>query len=518
MTYRVMIVDDERFIRRSFINRIDWNRYGMEVVGEAGDGKSACEMIPALEPDVIFADIRMPVMDGLELAAFVRERYSGIYVILVTAYSDFEYARRGIASGVFDYILKPLNPELLDETLSRLLPLLEKEGKRRQEVTSEEAQQMPEGTCFAVLAAQRLDRTGEKKPAAVRLEMCRRSTPERGRLFRLSDCGDSAYSVYLLQWENGDKVPGDILPLVREFHADTENAGRTQDPEADRGKGRPYIGVSEVFRWDGAPDSFQRAVEESIHALKCRLLYRVPDRIYTWADARERSEEQIVPRDPSPLAEMARRSFEEHRFIEGGQLLEDYIRQVPWGKIRNPDTVENIVDVCLGRLFRAAWIAGGDHQMDLKLHAACLRRSGYILEFADPDELAERLREIIRKTTASMGEQQDDLAVKAARFLQTHYRENIQISTLEREFCVSGSSLMTTFKKEKGITINNYLTMVRMERAKELLEGTAVSIQDAAAMVGYADANYFTRAFKNYTGMTPSQFRSGRTENPSPRR
>lgn len=517
MTYRVMIVDDERFIRRSFINRIDWNRYGMEVVGEAGDGRSACEMIPALEPDVIFADIRMPVMDGLELAAFVQERYSGIYVILVTAYSEFEYARRGIASGVFDYVLKPLNPELLDETLSRLLPLLEKEGKRRQEVTSEEAQQMPEGACFAVLAAQRLDRTGEQKPAAARLEMRQRSTPEKGRLFRISDCGGSVYAVYLLRWENGDRVPGDILPLVRELAAET-GENRIRDPEKGGNGERPFIGVSEVFCRDGGPDFFRRAVEESIYALKCRLLYRVPDRIYTWTDARQRSEEQTVPHNPSPLAEMARRSFEEHRFIEGGRLLEDGIRQAPWGEIRNPDTAEDIVDGCLGQLSRASRIAGGDYQMDLRLHSSCLRRSGYLLEFTDLDELAERLREIIRRITAEMGEQQDDLTVKAARFLQIHYRENIQISTLEREFCVSGSSLMTTFKKEKGITINNYLTTVRMERAKELLEGTAVSIQDAAAMVGYADANYFTRAFKNYTGMTPSQFRVGSTENPSPRR
>lgn len=517
MTYRVMIVDDERFIRRSFINRIDWNRYGMEVVGEAGDGRSACEMIPALEPDVIFADIRMPVMDGLELAALVQERYSGIYVILVTAYSDFEYARRGIASGVFDYILKPLNPELLDGTLSRLLPLLEKEGKRRQEVTSEEAQQMPEGTCFAALAAQRLDRTGEKRPVAARLEMRQRRTPEKGRLFRISDYGDSVYAVYLLQWENGGKVPGDILPLVRELAAET-GEDQIQDPEKGGNGDRPFVGVSEVFCRDGAPDSFRRAVEESIHALKCRLLYRVPDRIYTWADARQRSEGQIVSHNLSPLAEMAQRSFEEHRFIEGGQLLEDCIRQAPWGKIGNPDAAEDIVDACLGQLSRASRIAGGDYQMDLRLHSSCLRRSGYLLEFTDLDELGKKLREVIRRITAEMGEQQDDLTVKVARFLQIHYRENIQISTLEREFCVSGSSLMTTFKKEKGITINNYLTRVRMERAKELLEGTTVSIQDAAAMVGYADANYFTRAFKNYTGMTPSQFRVGSTENSSPRR
>ncbi len=508
--YRVLIVDDERFIRRSLINRIDWSRYGMEVVGEAGDGRSAFELLPSLKPDVIFADIRMPVMDGLELAALVQEEYSGIYVILVTAYSDFEYARRGIACGVFDYVLKPLKPEALDGTLARLLPLLEKDEQKKREVTAEEAQRMPEGTCFAALAVQAPKRRGEGKPAAAeQLEIRTRRSADAGRLLYIRDGGGEGYSVYILRWEKGREVPEDLRSAVRELRAEAENADRAGDPEKCQSDGRRYIGISELFRWSGEADTFREAVEESLYALKCRLLYRVPDRIYAWKDARELAGKAVVSRDPSPLPEMARRSFEECKFIEGGQLLETYLDQIPWGRIRNPDTVESIVDVCLTELFRAAWIAGGDYGTDLKLYSACVRRNGYLLEFADPDELSEKLREIIRRSTAAMGEQQDDLAVKAARFLQTHYREDIQICTLEREFNVSGSSLMATFKKEKGVTINNYLTTVRMEKAKELLGSAVVSIQDAASMVGYADANYFARAFKNYTGMTPSQFRAG---------
>ena len=122
--YRVMIVDDELYIRRSFCNRIDWGAYRMSVVGEASNGQEAYELVPRLQPDLMFVDIRMPVLDGFDLVSLLKEEYPEIAIIIISAYSDFQYARKAIEKGVFDYLLKPLEEDEVDKTLKRLLVLL----------------------------------------------------------------------------------------------------------------------------------------------------------------------------------------------------------------------------------------------------------------------------------------------------------------------------------------------------------------------------------------------------------
>ena len=117
--YRVMIVDDEFFIRKSFRNRINWASYQMEVVGEAANGEQAWELIPTLRPDLMFVDIRMPVLDGFDLATLLRDEYPDIIVIIISAYNDFQYARKAIENGVFDYLLKPPSPQDLAQTMTR---------------------------------------------------------------------------------------------------------------------------------------------------------------------------------------------------------------------------------------------------------------------------------------------------------------------------------------------------------------------------------------------------------------
>lgn len=124
--YHVLIVDDEKYIRRSIINRIDWEKCGGEVIGEAADGEEAYEMIGLYQPEVVITDIRMPGMDGLKLAEIVSREYPHIKLVLISAYNDFEYARKAIQYGVKEYLLKPVMEEEMEEVLIRL----EKERKQ----------------------------------------------------------------------------------------------------------------------------------------------------------------------------------------------------------------------------------------------------------------------------------------------------------------------------------------------------------------------------------------------------
>lgn len=120
---RLMIVDDERFVRTGIIRETDWELIGCEVVAEAKNGIEALEKAREARPDLVISDIKMPGMDGLELAERLVEAYPDIKLIFLTAYSDFEYVRKALRIGASDYLLKPFDDGELEAAIQRLIHL-----------------------------------------------------------------------------------------------------------------------------------------------------------------------------------------------------------------------------------------------------------------------------------------------------------------------------------------------------------------------------------------------------------
>lgn len=129
--YQVFLVDDEPWAIMVLKNMIDWNEYGFVVSGEAEDGTQALERIERTKPDLILADIRMPGMDGMELIKELREREIKSQVLLVSGYSDFEYARTAIRFGCAGYLVKPVEEAELIENISRIKKCWMKKIRKR---------------------------------------------------------------------------------------------------------------------------------------------------------------------------------------------------------------------------------------------------------------------------------------------------------------------------------------------------------------------------------------------------
>lgn len=132
--YRIMIIDDEKSLRCLLKKVIKWDEFGMEVVGEAESGIEAIHKIDDLAPHVVFVDIRMPFMDGIEFSTIAKERYPHLKIVILTAYEEFEYAKKCISIGVEDYLLKPVNRKEVTEVLGRLLMKLKEEVKEQEEI------------------------------------------------------------------------------------------------------------------------------------------------------------------------------------------------------------------------------------------------------------------------------------------------------------------------------------------------------------------------------------------------
>ena len=133
--YKIMLVDDEEEVRTSIIRKIDWQDAGFEVIGDAENGKEALEKIEQNEPDVVLTDIRMPYMDGLEMAENIRQRYPSIKIVIFSGFDEFEYAKKAIKLNVIEYILKPVNVEELTAILKKIKKNLDEEIEQKRNVT-----------------------------------------------------------------------------------------------------------------------------------------------------------------------------------------------------------------------------------------------------------------------------------------------------------------------------------------------------------------------------------------------
>lgn len=117
---KIVIVDDEKMIREGLVNTMPWEDMGIEVVGSAGNGLAALEIIREKQPHIVLTDIRMPKMNGIELLQSIREESSKIKVVILSGYDEFAYAQQAIKHGAADYILKPVNAEELQKVIKRL--------------------------------------------------------------------------------------------------------------------------------------------------------------------------------------------------------------------------------------------------------------------------------------------------------------------------------------------------------------------------------------------------------------
>ena len=117
--FRVMVIDDEETARKLIKALVNWDELGMEVVGEAASGIEAINIIDDLKPDIVFVDISMPFMDGIEFTKIATDRYPNLIIIIMTAIDEFEYARKCVSMPVFEYMLKPMVRAEIDNTLNR---------------------------------------------------------------------------------------------------------------------------------------------------------------------------------------------------------------------------------------------------------------------------------------------------------------------------------------------------------------------------------------------------------------
>ena len=467
MMYSVFLVDDEEWGLSALEASFRWEAYGFRVVQRLTRPQQALQAILLEKPDVVFADIRMPGMSGLELIDRARENGSECEFLIVSGYADFQYAQEAIGKGVREYILKPIDMNKTDVVLERLHILLDTKRHSENERLLKEPQKLlqrlrnretllPDSR---LLAAMMLNIAPQSDPAGeIMLRM-----PEALAL-RMSE--DSALFLFRLT----DKNKKRFTAITREYVSNGISTG--------------------ISRQFGLKDDLESAIEEARAAAMTHFMIKPP-----------------TVRGFYPSSQ---RYFQEYS-----------------GRICTAVSTGNAEFPALMRAFRAD-IAENRLGMDAltylveDIRDTMLRRHDLLLQgfrsagnlehltagYENIDAFLNHLLEIVSAQLLEKRVQPQGSGnvhfKKLLDYVDTHYNEPLQLRTLSEQFFMNMSYCSELFKKMTGKNFSEYLTTIRMEAAMQMLQTNEYSVGAVAAKSGYSDYYYFCKVFKKYYGISPN--------------
>lgn len=518
--YSVILVDDEVFTRKGLRNLIDWEACGFRVSGEADNGEDALALVRSDKPDLVITDIRMPVMDGLELIRRVREdpALSDLAFIIISGYDDFAYAQKAVRYGVVDFILKPVDDRELQGVLRELADRLDREREERQQQTRLISERM-------ISALIRGDAPEEDIAAWAAEQGYETEGAFRYMLVEVND---------LHPWQDAAPPPPETIrqAIKEEIRA---LFGHERYPYIHNHSKRYGLVVPVSLCPDG-PDGLDRFAERLQSGLSRRLGAPVYLFIGKAVDGLRRLKDSYQSANAAGL----------HKFAADGRIMiHDRLPDEPLNYMsldpaffrRLNERVEEGAEAelraaidALFQEFKALRLA--PEAVKLALHA-CVSDVLNILQRMDVDgaELAHlppmlgwhdlnlTPEELKRLFTAFMLESAERMAArrkdsvkgsiqKIKDYIEAHYHENISLKSIAATFYTNPVYLGQLFKKTYGMYFNEFLLSVRIREAKKLLRRTDLRIYEIAGKVGFNNADYFVTQFEKIEKMTPTEYRN----------
>lgn len=516
---KVVLADDENKVILLLQKLIDWEGLGYEIVGTANDGLRALELVKETAPHLLITDIQMPGCGGIDLIRRARELQPDMHFIIISGYQKFEYALNALKYGVEDYLLKPLKQDELTAILQRigdklgreaalefqlqksreqqqelLIEALADAAERQQPFSSyaDEALRTTTGVCFAALV---------KADAKDALE-----NPEGYRLWMQNALEIVRRELRLLKCAYAASTRREGIAIVLRV-----SAYRTVSVKQCFTKIQKEIVQRSPFR-DGrctiCLGSRQTSLENAALSMR-QALWFCRDRLchpQTWRDA----ETESVALEPRCQLDASRKK----RFQTAAECLdregfaaelEDSFRSLMAAPTLNGQMLE---DWFLQVLETALYGMKQNGQIDERFEA---RMEEWLWLCADAQGVLRLLGREIDLELQRLGDERSQREMRpiteARRYIREHYREALRLEDVSSAVGFNATYFSTLFKKETGQNFMDYLTDLRIGKAKELLCGDSLSVQDVAELVGYRDLKYFSRLFKKSTGVSPSDYK-----------
>lgn len=535
---KVFLVEDEMVIRRGIKNSIDWEKEGYIFCGEASDGELAYPMIIKEKPDILITDIRMPFMDGLELCKLVKKELPNIKILILSGYDEFDYAKEAIRLGVTEYLLKPISSGKLLEALNGVSESIrrEKEDKdlvrkymeEMRENTEHEKQKFFEQMIAGNLSMADALETGKKyemnlSAGMYNLLLFRFTLGEENRKSG-ELLGEAEYAIeklterleYVFEFQRG--VEGWAFLLM----ADNEEqmSERVKELSKDLEEIMKNYSTIAYFGGIGQPVARLRELEESFREAERALAARFTmelNRIISVEDIRmAQNVDTLDDIEITSFGEIEKTRTMLEKFLNNGaedeidEFVDVYINELPEENLKSVLMRQYIImDAYIVMMSFCEKIEGIEGEMQAQSEE--LKNSMKTIQTLE--EIKNYIRMLLKKIigvrdTISGRRYSDIIEIAKDQIRKTYMSDEISLNTIAAEVGMSPSYFSSIFSKESGKTFVEYLTEIRMDRAKELLMCSSMKTSEIGYEVGYKDPHYFSYIFKKTQNCTPKEFRA----------
>lgn len=501
---KVFLVDDEIIIRQGISNSINWEEEGYVYCGDAPDGEVALPLIEKHKPDIVITDIKMPFMDGLQLSKIIREKMPWIKIVILSGHDEFEYAREALRIQISEYCLKPVSSSDLLEILQRVSLQIDQEELEKEQISDLKHQilrneslaqekflkELCEGihsTTDAIKKASELNidlissyflvLIAESKKSEVNLDWISKNYPS------LTYQRNANERVYIIKGQSQSQLEQDSENIRNRFLLNQDSI--------TFGFGKIESRIQEIM------NSYDMAKEEKSYSDSLNKYFI--------------SGEEINNKSFGEIHQFNRKELID--FLKFGtkteilpfvQTYSSYLRS---SKFRTPFITHYFLmdfTVTISHYIKeqeeSASVLNDIHQLENKVN--WIREYSEIVDYMKKTlNLAIDFREQISNFSSLIRQAKD--------YIDNNYSNpNLSLQTIANKIHISPSYLSHLFSQQTGKTLVEYLTEIRMNRAKELLYTTNYKTYEIANKVGYNDSHYFCNLFKKITGKTTTEFKN----------
>lgn len=531
---KVFLVEDEVIIRSGVKKSINWEQEGYEFVGEASDGELAYPMILKEKPDILITDIRMPFMDGLELSRLVKKELPDIKILILSGYDEFEYAKKAIKIGVTEYLLKPISAAKLTEVLNAVAETIRQENEEKNLLETYFAE-MRENTerdkmrLFEKLLMGDLS-MGEILEAGERFGMNLGASCYKIVLFKiLANLENHVYAEQMVDACSAVEQAASMMEGVYVFQRGVEGWAfllTAQDEKSMEESAKIlYQNLKQAMKnytqleyFGGIGStvprirSLKQSFREADRAFAARFVEEANQIISQKEFEKNQMEEGLKMQGVVQIGksrEMLQKFLSNGTREEVKAFSDAYISRIEEENIRSTMVRQYVViDVCIVILSFCERISSANRlQEEAEELQKMMKKIHSLSEIKK--YVVRLLNEAIELRDAESGRRYSDLIAAAKKEIENHYMtEEISLNTVAISVGMSPSYFSSIFSKEAGKTFAEYLTEVRIEKAKEFLMCSSMKTSEIGYEVGYKDPHYFSYIFKKVQGCSPKEYRA----------
>lgn len=523
---KVMIVDDEELSRKFLVSSVDWSAFQLELIAEAASGLEALTSLEDHTPDIIFTDIKMPYMDGLELSEFITKRYPHIKIVIITAFKDFDYAQKSIHIGVSHFLLKPINPIELQNIILKLKEQIASEKKKWFEL--DHLKKIIDENYVFLRERFLLDLLEEDDEGAVSSQQLSyyysSGVPNYIQITLLEN-----HSPYFHELSEEERLLQDMKNL--EFVKECIPDGRYLEAISDQKHHLILFSYSPDINMVTFCEQIQYSIQKisgmeitfgigtSYHDIrKMNLSYQESLEALKFSKYMPSQSITIYQNDihvQNTSWHTVQSSIDDVKFYIKAGLEEELNKILPnlyldeHGQMINLDSARILSMTLLAAAINVA------NDIGIPFQELFEQGTGFFLPIlleATSINLCSKTVLYLNKLTSSITAYRLNKSKSALwdiiQYIQKEMTNpELTLSAVADEFHMNDSYLSRTFKKELGFSFSKYLIRLRMEKAIQLLSSTNMKAYQIAEEVGIPDAYYFSNCFKKYTGQSIREYK-----------